>query len=586
MLSSIKSITVNYDAVNEGKTFSSGDVVSGRVLLVLSKETKIEGLRVKMKGKAEVRWSEKHGDKTRYYSSKEEYFKLEQLVTGQEKGNDVVLAAGSHVFPFTFQIPQGNMPSSFKGAHGKVEYKLEAKLSRSWRLPSNAASEFTFVSKPEMGVAHLMSPQHGTVTKKMNLFTSGNAAINVNMERTAYWPGEELRVTVDIQNSSSRNLAPKLAVDQILSFSAEGRAKVCTHRVLKHVGEPIPANMPQTLILVLKLPPNLPASIPNCRIIRVEYFLKVYLDVPLASDPEVKLPLVILPAELSTGAFPYQTALGGFPYQIAPGAAPPIPGPGGFPYQPAPGAAPPIIAPGGFPYQPAPGAAPPPTAPGGFPYQPAPGSAPPPTAPGGFPYQPAPGSAPPPTVPGGFPYQPAPGSAPPPAAPGAFPYQPAPGSAPPPAAPGGFPYQPAPGSAPPPAAPGGFPYQPAPGSAPPPTAPGGFPYQSAPGSAPPPTAPGAFPYQSPPGEPYTFLSYCSPDAPPAYDILGQHSPQSVPSAPPSYSDAIKCPPLNAPGSSPPPTAPGSSPPQMPQGTYPLQDAPDSTLDTFKSLKIN
>uniref|UniRef100_A0A3B3SHW8 Arrestin domain-containing protein 3-like n=2 Tax=Paramormyrops kingsleyae TaxID=1676925 RepID=A0A3B3SHW8_9TELE len=475
MLSSIKSITVNYDAVNEEKTFSSGDMLSGRVLLVLSKETKIEGLRVKMKGKAEVQWSERHGDKTRYYSSKEKYFKLEQLVTGQEKGNgNDVLAAGSHVFPFTFQIPQGNMPSSFKGDHGKVEYKLEAKLSRSWRLPSNTASAFTFVSRPEMGVAQLMSPQHGTATKKMSLFTSGNAAINVNIERTAYWSGEELKVTVDVQNSSSRNLAPKVAVDQIQSFSVQGKNKVCTHRILKHVGEPIPANMPQTLTLMLKLPPNLLASLHNCGIIRVEYFLKVYLDVPLASDPEVKLPLVILPAELSRGGFPYQTAPGGFPYQTAPG---------GFPYKPLPGADAPLTAPGEFPYQPAPGAAPPISAPGGFPYQPAPGAAPPITAPGGFPYQPFPCSAPPLTPPGGFPYQP------------------------------------------------------------------------------------------PQGEPYTFLSYSSPDAPPAYDLLGQHSPQSFPSAPPSYSDAIKCQP---------PTAPGYSLPQIPQGTYPLRGAPDAPQDAFKS----
>uniref|UniRef100_A0A3B3SGN0 Arrestin-like N-terminal domain-containing protein n=1 Tax=Paramormyrops kingsleyae TaxID=1676925 RepID=A0A3B3SGN0_9TELE len=85
MLSSIKSITVNYDAVNEGKTFSSGDMLSGRVLLVLSRETKIKGLRVKMKGKAKVHWREFKDKTCEHYKSKEKYFKLEQLVIGQEK---------------------------------------------------------------------------------------------------------------------------------------------------------------------------------------------------------------------------------------------------------------------------------------------------------------------------------------------------------------------------------------------------------------------------------------------------------------------------------------------------------------------
>uniref|UniRef100_A0A3B3SGT5 Arrestin C-terminal-like domain-containing protein n=1 Tax=Paramormyrops kingsleyae TaxID=1676925 RepID=A0A3B3SGT5_9TELE len=502
MLSSIKGITVNYDAVNEEKTFSSGDMLSGRVLLVLSKETKIEGLRVKMKGKAEVQWSERHlGEKrTRHYSSKEKYFKLEQLVTGQEKVlcivkmnifailfSEVVLAAGSHVYPFTFQIPQGNMPSSFKGDHGKVKYKLEAKLSRSWRLPSNAASAFTFVSRPEMGVLNqtmnsaLGSLRHLTIQECSTKTTySGVLCLDA-------LTGERLKVTVDIQNSSSRDLAPKIAVDQVQSFFTDRRGKVCKHQMLNHVGEPVPANTKKMLTQVLRLPPNL--------IIRVEYFLKVYLEVPFASDPEVKLPLVILPADFAPGAFPSK---------------------------PAPAAAPPSTAPGAFPSKSAPAAAPPSTAPGAFPSKPAPAAAPPSTAPGAFPYQPAPWVASPPSAPGVFSYETAPLHAPPPIAPGAFPYE------------------------------------------------------TAPGAAAPSIAPGAFLYQSPPDEPYTFLSYSSPDAPPAYDVLSQPSPQSPPSPPPSYSDAIKCSP---------PTAPGCSLPQMPQGTYPLQGALDPPEDALKTKEI-
>lgn len=87
--------------------------------------------------------------------------------------------------------------------------------------------------------------------------------------------GERLKVTVDIQNSSSRDLAPKVTVDQIQSFFTERRGKVCKHQMLKHVGEPVPANTKKTLTQVLRLPPDLPASLHNCRIIRVEYFLKV-----------------------------------------------------------------------------------------------------------------------------------------------------------------------------------------------------------------------------------------------------------------------------------------------------------------------
>jgi hypothetical protein len=39
------------------------------------------------------------------------------------------------------------MPSSFHGNYGKIVYRLEAKLSRSWRLDSNVKQEINFASK-------------------------------------------------------------------------------------------------------------------------------------------------------------------------------------------------------------------------------------------------------------------------------------------------------------------------------------------------------------------------------------------------------------------------------------------------------
>lgn len=39
------------------------------------------------------------------------------------------------------------MPSSFRGSHGKIVYKVTATLARSWRLDRTVEQELNFVSR-------------------------------------------------------------------------------------------------------------------------------------------------------------------------------------------------------------------------------------------------------------------------------------------------------------------------------------------------------------------------------------------------------------------------------------------------------
>ncbi|XP_036382709.1 arrestin domain-containing protein 3-like [Megalops cyprinoides] len=169
MLTTVKRMKVIYDSIIEDNTFSSGDVITGRVILEVSKEAKINSLSVKAKGEAHVHWTEGSGDDERHYSANERYFKLKQFIIQSQKGD----------------------------------------------------------------------------------------------------------------------------------------GKTSTHRIFKEVGETIPSSTQQTITKELCIPPDLQPSILNCSIMKVEYILKVYLDVPYARDPEIILPLVIFPlsATLSDPSF-------------------------------------------------------------------------------------------------------------------------------------------------------------------------------------------------------------------------------------------------------------------------------------------
>ncbi|KAG1937212.1 arrestin domain-containing protein [Pimephales promelas] len=301
----VKNISVIYNPINQNNTFTSGDFISGQVILDVAKDTKMQSLSVKIKGKAEVCWTERHGKNTVVYSDKEKYYSVEKFFVQEEKTHDPsVVKPGRHVYPFTFQLPLQHFPPTFKGSVGKIVYTLETKLSRSMRISSKAKAEFHYVPSPDVSNPELMAPQYATKDKQMKLFTSGSVSMNIKTEKMGYYLGEGLKVLAEVQNNSSRTIKPKYCLYEKHSFFARGKRRLHTHELFKEEGEPIEPNPnpSKTVTKVLPIPPSLPISILNCRILKVEYRLRVYLDVPYASDPEIKFPIVILPLQSLSAA--------------------------------------------------------------------------------------------------------------------------------------------------------------------------------------------------------------------------------------------------------------------------------------------
>uniref|UniRef100_A0A8C6TXR7 Arrestin C-terminal-like domain-containing protein n=1 Tax=Neogobius melanostomus TaxID=47308 RepID=A0A8C6TXR7_9GOBI len=265
------SFSVGYNPINESNVFSSGDYISGQVTVELTKDTDVNALSVKMKGKAEVRWTENHGRNSQTYFSKEKYFSVKQFLIQEGQ-----VSQGCNVYPFTFQIPAQNMPSSFKGAHGKIRYTLEANLSRSMRMDSKAKAEFNLVSKSDLAIqSSLGIPQHGATDKKMKLFNSGYVAMDVHIDKSGFHQGEGIKVVASIHNKSSRDVCPKYCVYRKCSFFAKGKRKLDTYELLKEVGVAVPPSAGQTVTKFITIPAATIPSISNCNIIKVEYRLRV-----------------------------------------------------------------------------------------------------------------------------------------------------------------------------------------------------------------------------------------------------------------------------------------------------------------------
>uniref|UniRef100_A0A672K6Y3 Arrestin C-terminal-like domain-containing protein n=1 Tax=Sinocyclocheilus grahami TaxID=75366 RepID=A0A672K6Y3_SINGR len=212
-----------------------------------------------------------------------------------------------------FQLPRQNMPPSFTYTHGWVKYVLMVKLKRPLKPTSFKHLELSFVPRNDATNDHLLQPQSGTQDKRMKLFSSGKMSLTVSTDKTGYMQGETIRVFVDIDNSSSRDVKLKYSLKQLQTFIAGIRNKRGLKYIIEETRDRIPSGEKSKFIVNMKLPHDLTVTIENCRILKVQYELKVYLDVSFASDPEVRFPVVILPAEQQCP--PWQGPPGGFqPY--------------------------------------------------------------------------------------------------------------------------------------------------------------------------------------------------------------------------------------------------------------------------------
>ncbi|XP_061115522.1 arrestin domain-containing protein 3-like [Conger conger] len=214
-----KSFTIDFDAPNGIHVFSSGDVVSGRIIFELSKEITVNSITVIGKGKAKVAWSTGSSKQRRHYSAREDYFNMKSDIIQQNGaigGGETVLREGTHVYPFSMQLPQGHFPSAFQGVHGRVTYALVVQIHRPWHLAEEFRAELNFVSHIDANHPQLLEPLAASNSKELCCLccTSGPISMNAGLERKGYVPGEMIQIIAEFENSSSRTIIPTATLVQ------------------------------------------------------------------------------------------------------------------------------------------------------------------------------------------------------------------------------------------------------------------------------------------------------------------------------------------------------------------------------------
>lgn len=88
----INTFSIEYDAINSKNTFTNGDTVNGRIIVAVSKETKIHSLVFIAKGKARVCWTERYSQYyTHVYWADEKYYDVKHHILREARQDGNVL---------------------------------------------------------------------------------------------------------------------------------------------------------------------------------------------------------------------------------------------------------------------------------------------------------------------------------------------------------------------------------------------------------------------------------------------------------------------------------------------------------------
>ncbi|XP_048108895.1 arrestin domain-containing protein 2, partial [Alosa alosa] len=297
LFKSIKSFQLELDGPDDA-VYTSGEMVTGQVVLELNRDIKVRSMRVLGRGVATAHWLENRsvGMNTVYndYTSKLTYFRKRQHLI-RDNGELTILPAGKHEFPFSFQLPEETLVTSFEGKHGSIRYWVKVKLHRPWCTVRKIKKEFTVIEPIDINTPALLAPQAGTKDKNARVWyrNFGQVSVTAKIDRKGYTPGEVIPVFAEFDNATSRSIVPKAYITQTQTFIARGTMKQKRAVVATLCGDPVGARRRETWHgRAIKIPPVGP-SILQCRIIKVEYTLKVCVDVPGTSKLFLELPLVM-----------------------------------------------------------------------------------------------------------------------------------------------------------------------------------------------------------------------------------------------------------------------------------------------------
>ena len=194
------------------RTYFSGELIKGHLLVKVSERLKINSLGVLLKGSGRVWWEETRSNNSGYTnhiitcSQEEEYLHCNLvLMTKQQNENECYLEAGEQAYSFQMQLPQ-NLPTSFEHPHARVSYSLKGTIDIPWAFDKTVNLSFVVIGESDLNTnPALRQPATGSQVNTICCCCCKSDPIiaKLSLPKSGYVPGEQLIFNASIDNKSN-----------------------------------------------------------------------------------------------------------------------------------------------------------------------------------------------------------------------------------------------------------------------------------------------------------------------------------------------------------------------------------------------
>ncbi|MHA1928020.1 MAG: hypothetical protein ACTSV2_05490 [Candidatus Thorarchaeota archaeon] len=245
----------------------------------MKKDLKHNGIFAILEGIEKVSFTEGSGDdEESYYETRTHIDETIQLI-GKEK-----TPSGEYRFPFQFVIPS-NVPSSYDGVSGDIQYRVTGKIERSWR-PDTRRHQPIFVVQPAQLETRDYVP---TFQGRASIKDGETTTLSIEFVEGGFDPRGILQFMVMIgRNVKIKGIRASLVFKE--KVIAEGRTDSSYRIIVDDYFEESKLARDTWINITLESR-NIPLIPFGTQLIRSEPFLKISLDIPRRFDKGIDLPL-------------------------------------------------------------------------------------------------------------------------------------------------------------------------------------------------------------------------------------------------------------------------------------------------------